>query len=190
MNVALATPAHARLCSVDVPTLWKLTRCQTTLKPSISLSNSGRTASGVTSRPVRPVPPVVTTASIIGSAIHLRITARMAFTSSGTMALSASSCPASRHARRQQMARRIRLIRPRIRDRHHADAQRLERHRVDHLPARSGQRRIGRSGHRIYSVFQRACASRSSLRGSIHSAPSGRTSRFQNGASVFRRSIR
>jgi hypothetical protein len=57
----------------------------------ISLSNSGRTASGVTSRPVRPVPPVVTTASIFASAIHLRMIARIALTSSGTMALSASS---------------------------------------------------------------------------------------------------
>ena len=33
MKVALATPAHARDCSVDVPTDWKETRCQTTLKP-------------------------------------------------------------------------------------------------------------------------------------------------------------
>ena len=41
--------------------MWK-----TVEKPSISFSNSGLTASGVTSRPVKPVPPVVITTSIAG----------------------------------------------------------------------------------------------------------------------------
>ena len=45
-------------------------------------SNSGSTASGVTSRPVKPVPPVVMTASMAGSAIHLRTTPRILRTSS------------------------------------------------------------------------------------------------------------
>ncbi len=35
-------------------------------------SNSGSTASGVTSRPVKPVPPVVMIASMFGSAIQIR----------------------------------------------------------------------------------------------------------------------
>ncbi|MHC2508861.1 hypothetical protein ACVII1_004099 [Bradyrhizobium elkanii] len=35
-------------------------------KPSIRFSNNGSTASGVTSRPVKPVPPVVMTASTAG----------------------------------------------------------------------------------------------------------------------------
>ena len=42
-------------------------------KPSIRFSNSGSTASGVTSRPVKPVPPVVMMASTPASAIHFRI---------------------------------------------------------------------------------------------------------------------
>ena len=39
-------------------------------KPSMRFSNKGSSASGVTSRPVKPVPPVVMTTSIAGSAIH------------------------------------------------------------------------------------------------------------------------
>src|SRR3989337_2002332 len=47
-------------------------RWKTAEKPSIRFSNSGSSASGVTSRPVKPVPPVVITASIAGSAIQPR----------------------------------------------------------------------------------------------------------------------
>ena len=64
-------------------------------KPSISFSNSGRTASGVTSRPVNPVPPVEMTTSMLASAIQARTWARIASTSSLTMALAASSWPAA-----------------------------------------------------------------------------------------------
>jgi hypothetical protein len=50
---------------------------------------------GDTSRPVKPVPPVVTTTSIAGDAIHSCTRARMVSTSSGTMLRSATTCPAS-----------------------------------------------------------------------------------------------
>ena len=63
-------------------------------KPSMRFSNSGSTASGVTSRPVKPVPPVVMTTSIAGSAIHVFTCARIFSTSSVTMARSASVWPA------------------------------------------------------------------------------------------------
>ena len=45
-------------------------------------SNSGSIASGVTSRPVKPVPPVVMTTSTPGSAIHVSTMSRIASTSS------------------------------------------------------------------------------------------------------------
>jgi hypothetical protein len=64
-------------------------------KPSISFSNSGLTASGVTSRPVKPVPPVVITTSTAGSLIQRFTCFRIALGSSSTMACSASSWPAS-----------------------------------------------------------------------------------------------
>src|SRR5262245_26436459 len=71
--------------------MWK-----TVEKPSISFSNSGFTASGVTSRPVKPVPPVEMTTSMSGSPIHGRICARIASMSSLTMARATSSWPAAR----------------------------------------------------------------------------------------------
>ena len=49
----------------------------TSPKPSIALSNRGCTASGVESRPEKPVPPVTSTASTPGSAIQREITARI-----------------------------------------------------------------------------------------------------------------
>src|ERR1041385_1033016 len=57
-------------------------------------SNSASAASGVTSRPVKPVPPVEMITSIAGSAIQLRIWARIFSTSSVTMARPATACPA------------------------------------------------------------------------------------------------
>ena len=63
-------------------------------KPSMRFSNSGSTASGVTSRPVKPVPPVVMTTSIDGSAIQAFTRARIFSTSSVTMARSATAWPA------------------------------------------------------------------------------------------------
>ena len=47
-------------------------------KPSMRFSNSGSSASGVTSRPVKPVPPVVMTTSTSGSAIQRRTWRRIA----------------------------------------------------------------------------------------------------------------
>ena len=66
MKVAPATPAVARLWIVEVPILAWLSMWKAIEKPSIRFSNSGSTASGVTSRPVKPVPPVVMIASIAG----------------------------------------------------------------------------------------------------------------------------
>ena len=63
MKVAPATPAVARLCTVEVPILAWLSMWKAMEKPSIRFSNSGSIASGVTSRPVKPVPPVVMMAS-------------------------------------------------------------------------------------------------------------------------------
>src|SRR5262249_2175018 len=57
-------------------------------------SKSGSIASGVTSRPVKPVPPVLMTTSTAGSAIHCRTRARIFSTSSVTMARSATAGPA------------------------------------------------------------------------------------------------
>src|SRR6266581_1502133 len=59
-------------------------------------SNSGSTASGVTSRPVNPVPPVVMTTSTAGSAIQRCTCARIASISSRTMRRSATTWPADR----------------------------------------------------------------------------------------------
>ena len=70
MNVAPATPAVARLWIVEVPILAWLNMWNAIEKPSIRFSNSGSMASGVTSRPVKPVPPVVMMTSTPGSAIH------------------------------------------------------------------------------------------------------------------------
>src|SRR5439155_15693054 len=95
MKVAPATPAVARLCTVEAPILAWLSIWKAIEKPSIGFSNNGSTASGVTSRPVKPVPPVVMTASMPGSAIHFLTTAQMASTSSVTISRAASLWPAA-----------------------------------------------------------------------------------------------
>ena len=59
------------------------------------LSKSGVIASGVTSRPVKPVPPVVMTTSMSGSEVQRRTLPRISAVSSGHTARSASQCPAS-----------------------------------------------------------------------------------------------
>ena len=82
-------PAVARDWIAEVPIFGKLTTRNNAEKASIFFSNSGSTASGVTSRPVKPVPPVVMIASIIGSAIQALMRARIASTSSVTMLRSA-----------------------------------------------------------------------------------------------------
>ena len=70
IKVAPATPAVARLCIVEVPILAWLSMWKAMEKPSMRFSNNGSIASGVTSRPVKPVPPVVMIASTPSSAIH------------------------------------------------------------------------------------------------------------------------
>jgi len=64
---------------------WKIAE-----KPSMRFSNRGSIASGVTSRPVKPVPPVVMTTSMAGSATQPFTFSRIASMSSGTMARSPS----------------------------------------------------------------------------------------------------
>jgi len=95
IKVAPATPAVARLWIVEVPILAWLSMWNAIEKPSIRFSNSGSTASGVTSRPVKPVPPVVMTTSTLESAIHLLMTVRIASTSSATISRAASLWPAA-----------------------------------------------------------------------------------------------
>ena len=82
MKVAPAMPAVARLWIVEVPILAWLSMWNAIENPSIRFSNSGSIASGVTSRPVKPVPPVVMMTSIPGSAIHRLTMTRIASTSS------------------------------------------------------------------------------------------------------------
>src|SRR5210317_1394913 len=75
--VPLATPASARDCIVEVLICpYEIAR-KVSPKPSIVLSSSGLTASGVPSRPVTPVPPVVMTTSTSVSAIQPATTARI-----------------------------------------------------------------------------------------------------------------
>src|SRR5579871_966741 len=95
MKVAPATPAVARLWIVDVPISAWLTIRNSVAKPSMRFSNNGSSASGVTSRPVKPVPPVVMTTSMPVSAIHFRTTPRIASTSSVTISREASLWPAA-----------------------------------------------------------------------------------------------
>src|ERR1700738_400599 len=95
IKVAPATPAVARLWIVEVPILAWLSMWNAIEKPSIRFSNSGSIASGVTSRPVKPVPPVVMMASTPGSAIHRLMMMRMASTSSTMISRAASAWPAA-----------------------------------------------------------------------------------------------
>src|SRR3954471_6329382 len=93
IKVAPAVPAVARLWIVEAPILAWLSMWNAMEKPSIRFSNNGSIASGVTSRPVKPVPPVVTTTSTPASAIHFFTMARIASTSSETISRAASLCP-------------------------------------------------------------------------------------------------
>ena len=74
--VRLATPAKARDCTVEVLMVSNDSTRNISPKPVISLSKSGRMASGVPSRPVTPVPPVVMITSGLVSAIHVDTAAR------------------------------------------------------------------------------------------------------------------
>jgi hypothetical protein len=76
MKVAFASPPSARDCRVAAPISSQDSIRNSSPKPVISLSSNGRTASGVLSRPVIPVPPVTSTTATAGSAIQPDITAR------------------------------------------------------------------------------------------------------------------
>jgi hypothetical protein len=91
----LASPANARDCIVAVPISAKLTARKVSPKPGMSLSSSGSTASGVVSRPVKPVPPVISTPCTRSSAIQFATRARMRYLLSLTMLRSCSAWPAS-----------------------------------------------------------------------------------------------
>src|SRR3954470_11149621 len=78
---------------VEVPIFWKLIQRKVSPKPSIFFSNTLSKASGVTSRPVTPVPPVEITTSISGSAIQVLSWATIAGCSSLTMVRALSACP-------------------------------------------------------------------------------------------------
>ena len=84
-----ATTAQARDWIVEVPILAKLSQRKTSPKPGISLPPSWASASGVTSRPVRPVPPVTMMQSIIASSTQRCSSATISAASSFSRARSA-----------------------------------------------------------------------------------------------------
>ena len=86
-------PPLARDCMVEVPIFWKLIQRKVSPKPSMRFSKSPSIASGATSRPVTPVPPVLITTSMPGSSIHFFTWARILSMSSVTMARSANTWP-------------------------------------------------------------------------------------------------
>ena len=106
--------------------LGRLTMWNMVEKPSMRFSNSGSSASGVTSRPVKPVPPVVMTTSIAGSAIQALACARIFSTSSVTIARAATACPACCDPLRQRRARFVLGDAAGIRNRQHRDLERNE----------------------------------------------------------------
>lgn len=95
MNVVAASPAHARDSRVDVPILVEEYLWKRVENPSIFLSNNGSIASGVTSNPEKPVPPVVMITSIFSSATQFWTVALIAVTLSLTMLLAAQLCPSA-----------------------------------------------------------------------------------------------
>ena len=72
---------------------WKLSIRNSSPNPSIRLSSTRSNASGVTSRPVMPVPPVVITTSIAGSAIQPRSRCSIRSASSRSIARSTTMVP-------------------------------------------------------------------------------------------------
>ena len=126
MKVAPATPAVARLWIVEAPILAWLSMWKAIEKPSIRFSNSGSIASGVTSRPVKPVPPVVMMASTPASAIHRLTMTRIASTSSMMISRAASVWPAAVEPLGQRGAGLVVRQRAGVRDRQHRDVERHE----------------------------------------------------------------
>ena len=76
-RVPLARPATQRDCRVEVPISSSESARNNSPKPSTVLSNSTLTASGVLSRPLKPVPPVISTTCTAGSAIQRDTSARI-----------------------------------------------------------------------------------------------------------------
>src|SRR5579859_281582 len=81
---------------VEVPIFCQLSQRKTSPKPGMVFSNTASKASGVTSRPVTPVPPVETTTSIAGSAIQRRSWASIAVRSSRRISRAATWWPSRR----------------------------------------------------------------------------------------------
>ena len=76
MTVPFAMPANALDWTVEEPISVRLSARNTSPNPSMVLSNRGANASGVASRPEKPVPPVVNTTSMPGFAIQSETIAR------------------------------------------------------------------------------------------------------------------
>ncbi|MNT29427.1 hypothetical protein D3C72_1651650 [compost metagenome] len=91
----LASPANARLCTVEVPMSRIEIARNSSPKPSICLSSKQATASGVLSRPVNPVPPVISTTWMPSSAIQFATCARILYRSSLSRLRSLRVWPAS-----------------------------------------------------------------------------------------------
>ena len=73
IRVPFAMPAMALDCMVDEPISLKEICLKSSPKPSMVLSNKGSNASGVLSRPVKPVPPVVMITCMLSLAIHCEV---------------------------------------------------------------------------------------------------------------------
>ncbi|MOA19938.1 hypothetical protein D3C78_1403490 [compost metagenome] len=91
----MASPARARDWMVEVPMSGSEICRNNSPKPSTCLSSRQLTASGVLSRPVKPVPPVISTTCTSSSAIHCATWARMRYRSSLSSTRAARLCPAA-----------------------------------------------------------------------------------------------
>ena len=72
MKVSAIWPAKVRDWRVETPTVPRLAWWKTVENPSMFRRNIGFTASGVTSRGAKPVPPVLMTRSTSGSSTQVR----------------------------------------------------------------------------------------------------------------------
>ena len=102
-------------------------RWKTSEKPSMRFSKIGSSASGVTSRPVKPVPPVVMITSIAASFDHDSTRSRILSVSSVTMSRAASLWPAASMRSASVCAGFVVGERARVGDGQHGDADRDER---------------------------------------------------------------
>ena len=111
---------------VEVPIFWKLIQRKVSPKPSICFSNRPSSASGVTSRPVTPVPPVVITTSMLGIVdplLHLGADLVDVVGDDGAVD---QHMAVARDALDQRVARLVGLERAGVGNRQHGDVHRLE----------------------------------------------------------------